>query len=173
SEGDVVDFGQRRWRVAMGHGHAPCHAPFWSLDDELVIGGDQLLASISPNLGVYPTEPAADPVGEWLESCTRLLELARDDQLVLSGHKLPFTGLPFRLRQMIENHRTALTRLTAVLAMGPRTAVGCFDVLFKRRIGDGEYGLALVEAVAHVNHLHRAGLIHPVGESDGATLWGA
>lgn len=173
NEGDVVHFGQRNWRVAMGHGHAPCHATFWSQDDDLVIGGDQLLSSISPNLGVYPTEPAADPVAEFLESCTRLLDLARDDQLVLSGHKLPFTGLPFRLRQMIENHRGGLTRLRAVLAEGPRTAVGCFDILFKRRIGDGEYGLALVEAVAHINHLHRAGLITAVGETEGATLWGA
>lgn len=172
-EGDTVSFGRRRWRVAMGHGHAPCHATFWSLDDNLVIGGDQLLPSISPNLGVYPTEPLADPVGEWLESCTRLLGLARDDQLVLPGHKLPFTGLPFRLSQLIQNHLTALSRLTDALAAGPRTAVGCFDVLFKRRIGEGEFGLAMVEAVAHVNHLHRAGVIRPVGETDGAVLWGA
>lgn len=172
TEGDIVTFGQRRWRVAMGHGHAPCHATFWSLDDDLVIGGDQLLASISPNLGVYPTEPAADPVGEWLESCARLSILAREDQLILPGHKLPFTGLPFRLRQMTENHHAALTRLTAALAVAPRTAVGCFDLLFKRRIGDGEFGLALVEAVAHINHLRRAGVIRAVGESRDATLWG-
>ena len=172
TEGDIVTFGQRRWRVAMGHGHAPCHATFWSLDDDLVIGGDQLLASISPNLGVYPTEPAADPVGEWLESCARLSILAREDQLILPGHKLPFTGLPFRLRQMTENHHAALTRLTAALAVAPRTAVGCFELLFKRRIGDAEFGLALIEAVAHINHLRRAGVIRAVGESRDATLWG-
>jgi len=27
--------------------------------------------------------------------------------------------------------------------------------------------------VAHVNHLHRAGVIRPVGETEGAVLWGA
>ena len=75
-DGQHVTFGRRRWRVAMGHGHAPCHATFWSLDDDLVIGGDQLLPGISPNLGVYPTEPEADPVGEWLDSCTKMLALA-------------------------------------------------------------------------------------------------
>ena len=41
------------------------------------------------------------------------------------------------------------------------------------RIGEAEYGLAMVEAVAHVNHLHRAGRIRPVGETQGAVLWGA
>ena len=43
----------------------------------------------------------------------------------------------------------------------------------KRRIGEGEFGLALVEAVAHLNHLHRAGVIRPVEERNGAVLWGA
>ncbi|WP_168217623.1 MBL fold metallo-hydrolase [Paracoccus liaowanqingii] len=173
TEGQEVTFGRRRWRVAMGHGHAPCHATFWSQDDNLVIGGDQLLPSISPNLGVYPTEPLADPVGEWLDSCARLRALSRDDHLVLPGHKLPFTGLPFRLDQLTLNHRTALDRLAEALAVAPRHAVGCFDILFKRRIGEAEFGLALVEAVAHLNHLHRAGVIRPVGESGGAVLWGA
>ncbi|MFN3274584.1 MAG: MBL fold metallo-hydrolase [Paracoccus sp. (in: a-proteobacteria)] len=173
TEGQVLAIGPRRWRVAMGHGHAPCHVTLWSLDDHLVIGGDQLLPSISPNLGVYPTEPEADPVGEWLESCTRLAALAQGDQLVLPGHKLPFTGLPMRLNQLIQNHHSALERLTQALHEAPRTAVGCFDILYRRQIGDGEFGLALVEAVAHLNHLARADVIRPVGETDGAVLWGA
>ncbi len=173
TDGQQVGFGGRRWRIAMGHGHAPCHATFWSLDDDLVIGGDQLLPSISPNLGVYPTEPEADPVGEWLDSCHRMADLAEPRHLVLPGHKLPFTGLPTRLRQLIDNHHGALDRMTAALRDGPRTAVGCFDILFKRRIGRDEFGLALVEAVAHVNHLRRLGTVTAVGQDGGAVLWGA
>ena len=173
TDGQQVAFGNRRWRVAMGHGHAPCHATFWSLDDDLVIGGDQLLPSISPNLGVYPTEPEADPVGEWLESCERMLDLAQARHLVLPGHKLPFTGLPTRLRQLIDNHRNALDRMAAALREEPRTAVGCFEILFKRRIGAAEFGLALVEAVAHVNHLRRLGAVTVMGHKGGAVLWGA
>ena len=173
SEGDELALGGRRWRVAMGHGHAPCHVTLWSADGDLVIGGDQLLPSISPNLGVHPTEPEADPVGEWLESCARLAALARPGQLVLPGHKLPFTGLPTRLRQLIDNHHGALDRLEQALRDVPRSAVGCFDLLFRRRIGEAEFGLALVEAVAHVNHLRRRGAVRAVGERDGAVLWGA
>ena len=172
-DGQQVSFGGRRWSVVMGHGHAPCHATFWSLDDDLVIGGDQLLPSISPNLGVYATEPAADPVGEWLESCTRMAGLAEPRHMVLPGHKLPFTGLPTRLRQLIDNHHSALDRMSDALRQEPRSAVGCFDILFRRRIGAGEFGLALVEAVAHVNHLQRRGIVSQVGQKDGALLWGA
>ncbi|TRW99716.1 MBL fold metallo-hydrolase [Paracoccus sp. M683] len=173
SDGDRLCFGGREWAVHMGDGHAPEHATFWSLDDDLVLGGDQLLPSISPNLGVYPTEPDADPVGEWLRSCRRFAELAQPRHLVLPGHKLPFTGLPDRLGQLIENHTSALDRMTEALRQQARTAVGCFDILFKRRIGEAEFGLALVEAVAHVNHLRHLGILRAMGESDGAVLWGA
>ena len=99
SDGDTISIGGRLWDIRMGNGHAPEHATFWSRDDNLVIGGDQLLPSISANLGVYATEPEADPVAEWLEACERFMPFARDDQLVLGGHKLPFTGLPLRLRR--------------------------------------------------------------------------
>ncbi len=110
-QGETLRMAGRSWRIRMGNGHAPEHATFWSEDDNLVLGGDQLLPSISANIGVYPTEPAADPLTEWLQSCETFRVFARDDQLVLPGHKLPFTGLPLRLRQMIENHEGALARL--------------------------------------------------------------
>lgn len=171
-EGDTIRAGGRDWEVRVGHGHAPEHATLWSRDDGLVLGGDQLLPSISANLGVYPTEPGADPVSDWLESCTRLMAHARDDQLVLPGHKLPFSGLPLRLRQMVENHEGALARLLEHLKT-PRRAAECFAPLFKRQIGEAEYGLALVEAVAHVNHLYEAGLVERRRADDGAWLWQA
>ncbi len=171
-EGDAIHLGGRLWDVRIGNGHAPEHATLWSREGDLVIGGDQLLASISPNLGVYATEPEADPVGEWLESCERLRTFARDGQLVLPGHKLPFAGLPVRMRQLIDNHHGALERLRRVLAQ-PKTAAECFGTLFMREIAEGEYGLALVEAVAHLNHLYRQGAITRQRRDDGAWLWRA
>ena len=174
TEGQVIRLGGRNWRVAMGEGHAAEHVTLWSQDDDLVIGGDQLLPGISPNLGVYPTEPDANPVQAWLDSCARLAALARPGHLVLPGHKLPFTGLPARLAQLAENHESALRRVEAALAEAPRTAVGLFDILFRRKIGDKEYGLALVEAVAHINALAARGRIAPAGQTtDGGQLWRA
>jgi glyoxylase-like metal-dependent hydrolase (beta-lactamase superfamily II) len=166
-QGDAIVMGGRRWDVHIGNGHAPEHATFWSRDDHLVIAGDQILPSISPNIGVYATEPMADPVGDWLEACERLALMARPDHLVLGGHKLPFTGLPLRMRQLIENHHGALRRLLAWLDT-PKSAVECFMPLFKRSIGAGEYGLAMVEAVAHVSHLYQNGAVTRTRREDGA-----
>ena len=173
-DGQTLRLGGRGWTVVTGEGHAAEHLTLWSDSDNLVIGGDQLLPGISPNLGVYPTEPGADPVGDWLDSCARMAARAEERHLVLPGHKLPFTGLPQRLAQLAENHESALRRLARALAQSPRTAVGCFDLLFGRRIGDGEYGLALVEAVAHLNALQARGQAWPVGtDAQGGVLWRA
>tara|TARA_R110002049_G_scaffold29972_2_gene102035 strand:+ start:122809 stop:123870 length:1062 start_codon:yes stop_codon:yes gene_type:complete len=170
-QGDVITMGGRVWDVHMGNGHAPEHATFWSRDDNLVIAGDQILPSISPNVGVYPTEPMADPIAEWLEACERLALLARADHLVLGGHKLPFTGLPKRMTQLIENHHGALKRLLSHIDT-PKSASECFAPLFKRAIGEAEYGLALVEAVAHLSHLYQTGLAtRSLRAADGAWVY--
>ncbi|WP_103257299.1 MBL fold metallo-hydrolase [Tabrizicola aquatica] len=168
-EGTRLRAGGRDWTVRIGHGHAPEHATLWS-DDGIVLGGDQLLPGISANIGVYPTEPEADPLTDWLDSCRALGAHARDDQLVLPGHKLPFTGLPFRLVQMVENHESALLRLRDHLST-PRTAAECFPPLFRREIGPAEFALALVEAIAHLNCLLRRGLVSRSLTPTGAWAW--
>jgi glyoxylase-like metal-dependent hydrolase (beta-lactamase superfamily II) len=151
-EDEVVTMAGRRWRVRMGDGHAAEHATFWSLDDDLVLTGDQVIPGISSNLGVHPTEPEADPVGDWLESCERLLPHAREEHFALPGHKLPFTGLPARLEQLIVNHHGAIARLRKHLS-APRTAAECFVPVFGRELEASAFGLGLIEAVAHLNYL--------------------
>ncbi len=168
-EGQTLTLAGRRWQVRLGQGHAPDHVTLWS-DDGLVLGGDQLLPGISPNIGVYPTEPEADPLSDWITATDSFKPHAREDQLVLPGHKLPFTGLPFRLEQMTDNHHAALDRLLDHLK-APRTAVACFPALFKRPIGEADYGLALVEAVAHLNCLLRRGAVSRSLGDDGAWHW--
>ena len=170
-EGQRLCAGGRDWTIRIGDGHAPDHATLWS-DDGIVLGGDQLLPGISANIGVYPTEPEADPLTDWLDSCRAFLPFARDDQLILPGHKLPFTGLPFRLGQMIDNHEAALDRLARHLT-SPKTATQCFLPLFRREIGPAEFSLALVEAVAHLNCLLRRGLVSRSLNPTGAWDWQA
>ncbi len=169
-QGDVFRMGGRDWDVHIGHGHAPEHATFWSRNDNLVLTGDQVLASISPNIGVYATEPMADPVDDWMKTCRQLMTLAKDDHMILAGHKLPFVGLSLRMRQLLDNHSEALLRLREFLT-APKTAAECFFPLFKRTIGKDEYGLALVEAIAHMNHLFLSGHVTRSRRTDGAWLY--
>ncbi|MDP2084879.1 MAG: MBL fold metallo-hydrolase [Gemmobacter sp.] len=171
-EGQTIRMGGRDWVVRMGDGHAPEHATFWEVGGDLVIGGDQLLPGISANIGVYATEPDADPLAEWIAACERMARHAKASHLVLPGHKLPFRGLPFRLRQMVDNHHGALGRLRVHLAQ-PRTAAQCFVPLFGRELPGDTFGMGLVESVAHLNHLLRRGEATRERGPDGAWLWQA
>ena len=169
-EGTTLHAAGRRWLVRLGQGHAPDHATLWSLDDHLVLGGDQFLATITPNIGVYATEPDADPLTEWLTSCRRFQQVAETSHLVLTGHKLPFIGLPLRLGQKITSYEAALARLLDHLAT-PTRAVDCFSALYRRTLGPDDFGLALAETLAHLNCLHRQGQITRNLSADGAWAW--
>ena len=171
-EGDTVRAAGRTWDVRMGDGHAPEHVTLWSRDGDVVIGGDQLLSTITPNIGVTATEPEADPLGDWLAACQRLAPHATAPQLVLPGHRMPYRGLAARLDQLVDNHHAALDRLVTHLDR-PRPAVACFPALFKRSIDESVYGLALVEAMAHCLHLWHSGRVDRWRRADGAWLWQA
>jgi len=75
-----------------------------------------------------------------------------------------------RMKQLIENHHGALRRLQEHLTE-PRVASECFTPLFKRKIDGGVYGLALVETLAHLNHLHQTGRISRTLGKSGAWVW--
>ncbi|MBY8976318.1 MBL fold metallo-hydrolase [Rhodobacteraceae bacterium NNCM2] len=164
-EGDRFHAGGRDWLVRMGEGHAIEHVTLWT--DEILIAGDQVIPGISPNIGVYPSEPEANPLKAWIDSCERFRALGADP-LVLPGHKLPFRGLDFRLSLMIENHTSAFDRIEAALEHGPLTAVGMMPAVFRREIRGSQFGLALVEAVAHANYLHQAGRVTRTLNENGA-----
>ena len=171
NQGDEICFSDKKWRIEFGNGHAPDHITLWGIDNPLVIVGDQVIPGISSNLGVYPTEPSLDTVGAWLNSCTRFLEMAQTDHFVLPGHKLPFYGLSLRLRQLIDNHRAALGRIERKLMEGSFTAVELFQPIFKKEIKKSEYGLALAEAVGHLNYFRARNLVNTSVRKDGAILF--
>ena len=165
-DGERIEIGGRTWTARLGEGHAPAHVTLWS-EDGLLLAGDQVIAGISPNIGVYPTEPEADPLAGWIATCRRFRALGAEP-LVLPGHKLPFRGLGARLDHLIESHSHALARIEAALAGRPLTALEMIHPIYHREMRPHELGLALAEAMAHANHLHAAGRVARRLRPDGA-----
>jgi glyoxylase-like metal-dependent hydrolase (beta-lactamase superfamily II) len=157
-EGDLLSIGSRRFQVITGSGHSPEHVCLYSADDRILISGDQVLPRITSNVSVYPTEPEASPLHDWLTSIEKLRALP-DDTLVLPAHNEPFTRLHARLDQLAKDHHGKLAKLGELL-IEPRTAVESFDTLFGRRIDHGELQMATGEAVAHLNWLVAEGRAH-------------
>lgn len=169
-EGDRLAIGAGEWRVVVGEGHSPEHACLWRETDGLVLGGDQILPRISSNVSVWPTEPDADPLGDWLASLERMKTVFPDEILVLPSHGEPFHGVQARLDALIRGHRTALKRLERTLRT-PSRAVDVFPALFARPVGDGVRGMATGESLAHLNHLLRLGRATRRRDADGVDWW--
>jgi len=170
-DGEVIRIGDHDWRVIVGMGHSPEHACLACDSLGVLVSGDQVLPRISSNVSVFPTEPDADPLGDWLDSLERVRGLVSDDVLVLPAHNLPFRGLHTRLDALQRGHRVSLERLERTLSQ-PRRAIDVFGALFARRIeGDsGLLGMATGEALAHLNHLVHGGRIVAEPDADGV-LW--
>ncbi|PKP91509.1 MAG: MBL fold metallo-hydrolase [Alphaproteobacteria bacterium HGW-Alphaproteobacteria-16] len=150
-DGETIVIGDTAWRVVIGSGHSPEHACLWNARDGVLIAGDQVLPRISSNVSLGVSEPEADPLGEWLASIDRLLELP-DDLLVLPAHGAPFTGLHVRLKALRDEHLMRLDMLHEHLSE-PRRAVDCFGRMFRRKIDGDMLGLATGETLAHLRRL--------------------
>ncbi len=153
--GDVLDLGQHKWRVVVGSGHSPEHACLLNEASGVLVSGDQVLPRISSNVSISPSEPEGDPLGEWLTSIDRLLELP-DDLLVCPAHGEPFYGLHTRLTALRDEHHARLDDLAAFIAE-PKRTVDSFHILFNRPITGENRGMATGEASAHFRHLERQG----------------
>ncbi len=165
-DGDVLGFAGHDWEVIVGRGHSPEHACLYDAERNILISGDQLLPTISPNVSVWPTEPQADPLREFLDSIDRLENRLPEDVLVLPAHGKPFRGAHVRLGQLRKEH---MDRLQLLLENGaqPRRAVDVFGDLFGAAINDGNRIMATGEALAHLHCLVNTGDMAVERDGDG------
>lgn len=164
SDGDVIVAGLGRWQVVETAGHCRGHLCLYDAARKLLISGDQVLPTISPNVSVTGRAPDADPLRDFLASLERLAE-CDPMTLVLPSHGRPFHGLHRRLEDLAGHHRQQLAALRD-FCREPRTAWEVLPTMFRFVPRGFHRQLALGEAVAHLNHLCGAGLMRR--STDGA-----
>jgi glyoxylase-like metal-dependent hydrolase (beta-lactamase superfamily II) len=163
---DDVLIGGRVWRVITGSGHSPEHVCLWQPDLKLFISGDQVLPKSHAAVAVRPSEPAADPLNDWLTSCWRIMAAIPDDVLVLPSRDAPFRGLHARLDALIADRHERLERLKAALDR-PKRVIDLIRPVFQREVGEAERGTATGETLAHLNYLRRKGRVMYALDSEG------
>ncbi|MGI9331338.1 MAG: MBL fold metallo-hydrolase [Gammaproteobacteria bacterium] len=164
---DKLEIGGRHWQVIIGRGHSPEHACLYCEELNVLIAGDQALPTISSNVSVWPTEPHANPLGDWLHSCRELPTRMPTDVLVLPAHGRPFHGLRPRLNQIITEHEAGLDAIRR-LCSEPRRAVDLFGALFRGAINSGNEVMAAGEAIAHLAYLEANGELRAEADESGA-----
>ena len=150
-DGERFEINGHEWRVITGSGHSAEHAALYCADLNVLISGDQVLPRITTNVSLWYTEPDGDPLRQFLESFDKFRALPAD-ALVLPSHNLPFHGLHDRLDYLDTHHRERLD-VAREFCSRPRTGIDVISVLFDRKIDTFQIGLALGEALAHLNYL--------------------
>lgn len=148
--------GTRDWTIITSGGHSPEHACLFSESDPILIAGDMVLPRISPNVSVFPAEPLADPLADFLDGLARLRQLPADT-LVLPSHGEPFRDLHGRIDELTRHHQDRLQEALEACADQPRSIGDITRMMFRRPLDVHQMVFAAGEALAHLNHLVEKG----------------
>lgn len=148
----MMRIGNYDWQAITTRGHAPEHLSLYCAELHLLLAGDQVLPKITPNINVGPTIPDDNPLADWFEGHRKLLECVPDNVTVLPSHQLPFTGLHYRIRAIIEHHHERLETLVN-LCESPVCAQDVTRQLFARELNAFQNFLAVGETIAHLHYL--------------------
>jgi len=148
------------WEVVELPGHADGHIGFLR-DDGVLIGGDHLLQTISPAIGLYP-ESRPDPLGDYLRSLERTIELA--PRVVYPGHGEPVRDPVGRAKELVEHHRRRLDETSRLLNSQALTPFEISLRLFGDDLSPTQRRFAVAETLSHLERLVREGRAARTGD---------
>ncbi|TAN58834.1 MAG: MBL fold metallo-hydrolase, partial [Rhodospirillales bacterium] len=163
--GHRLAIGGQNWRLIEGNGHSPEHISLYNPERNILISGDQVLPKISPIVSVWPQEPKADPLTQFMASLDSFADIP-DDVFVLPSHGLPFKGLKTRLAQLRTHHDQRLDD-TRTATQTPATVMEVLRVLFPKASDPNDVLFACTETIAHLHRLMTLGEIKWEAGPDG------
>ena len=152
------------WSVLELPGHADGHIGF--LRDDVLVGGDHLLARITPAVGLYPGS-RPDPLGDYLSSLERTADLGL--RVVFPGHGEPIEDPAARAREIVEHHRERLDVVEGALADGPKSGFEMSIAVFGADLSPQQRRFAVAEALSHLERLVREGRAARTGDARNVT----
>ncbi len=165
--GETLDFGMYRFEVYWTPGHSPGHICFYERAQRVLLTGDHVLPTVTPNVSLHPQQQG-NPLGDYLASLERLMPL--EVEKVLPAHEYSFTDLQGRLTEIVEHHDTRLDEMLAIVGDDGATAydvasgivwtTGTFDSFsnWTRRA-------AISETLAHLEYMVYQGRLHQTKEN--------
>jgi glyoxylase-like metal-dependent hydrolase (beta-lactamase superfamily II) len=176
ADGETLALGRFRLRVIWTPGHSAGHACFYLDDELLLLSGDHVLPTITPNISLWPGSEDENPLSDYLGSLRRLRGL--QPRRVLPAHEYDFADLHARLDELEEHHEERLQQMIEAVKAGASTA---YDIARAVRWSIGHYDnfnpgtrrAALTETVAHVRYLVGEGRLRSVAAEDGIARFAA
>lgn len=136
------------WELVGAAGHAD--GQLCLLKDGVLVSADHVLGRITPTVGLWP-ESRPDPLGDYLSSLERTIELA--PRLALPGHGEPIEDPVARAHELIEHHRERLGVAEASLSETPRSGYDLSFELFGADLKPSSRRFAVAETLSHLERL--------------------
>jgi glyoxylase-like metal-dependent hydrolase (beta-lactamase superfamily II) len=140
------------WEVLHLPGHADGHLAL--LRDDVLLAGDAILGTITPNVGLYP-DARPNPLADYFGSLARIEQLA--PRVALAGHGDAVDDPASRAREIVSHHHERLDRAAAALDGRGVTAYEASLDLFAEPLSPQLRRFALAETRAHLEYLVHEG----------------
>ena len=116
---ETISTGLFTFKVLLMPGHSPGHICLYEPDKKVLISGDHILPTITPNIGLHPLS-GDNPLGDYFNSLNAAKQL--DAELILPGHENPFIGLRPRIEELIQHHKQRESKILETLQTEQKTA---------------------------------------------------
>jgi glyoxylase-like metal-dependent hydrolase (beta-lactamase superfamily II) len=173
ADGECLRIGKLEFRVIWTPGHTPGHICFHEEKQELILTGDHILPTISPNVSLHP-QSDADPLGDYLRSMKKLRGLKT--KKVLPAHEYSFDDLEARLDELEHHHELRLQEMIDAIKGGSHTAyeIARFVTWATGKFDDFNPWMrrsAVGETLSHLRYLANENRV-TTWEEDGVVKWG-
>ncbi|HEX4206616.1 MAG TPA: MBL fold metallo-hydrolase [Ktedonobacteraceae bacterium] len=157
-DGETLEIAGERYEVFWVPGHSDGLIALFRRRDGVFLAADHVLPRITPNIGLYSTHDRPNPLGDYLNSLSKVANLPAS--IVLPGHGEPFTHLHERTDEISAHHAERLHHILQLLAPEPRSAYAITCQLFASRLkSDDALRMAFAEVLAHLEYLRFTGKV--------------
>jgi len=174
--GEIISTGRFSFQVIWTPGHSPGHICLYEPAPRILISGDNILPTITPNVGLHP-QSSKNPLGDYLNSLDTLKGL--NVSLVLPGHESPFTELQLRIEEILLHHKRRNSEILQTIKAKPKTAyqiateiTWTSDVrgIGWQTLNPWDKRLAILETIAHLELMRADGKVNQL-RKDGTTYY--
>jgi glyoxylase-like metal-dependent hydrolase (beta-lactamase superfamily II) len=167
--GETITAGMFTFQVLWTPGHSPGHICLYEPEKKILIAGDHILPTITPNVGRQP-DTRDNTLGDYINSLESIKHL--DVELILPGHESPFKAFKPRIEELIRHHEDRNNEVLLSLKDGPKTACQVAKKITWGVTSDWQdiplfhQRLAISETLAHLEYLTANGLLEKSTRDD-------
>jgi glyoxylase-like metal-dependent hydrolase (beta-lactamase superfamily II) len=161
-DNEIITTGLFNFKVIWTPGHSSGHICLYEPEKKIMISGDHVLPTITPNVSVHP-QAIENPLGRYFDSLNELKRL--DVDIALPGHENPFYDFQKRIDRILRHHEERNREIVKALADKARTS---FQIAQEIRWGlkgtweslpDFHKRIAILETLAHLQMMASRGQV--------------